>query len=152
MVLYVEQKDENKWKIGMFFCSTALTSTGWVRMTLKPRHCPPSKQCGCHLISANFPKLIPREKKSLELRIEPGAAGWEASMLSTVLCGPPPLTQFAWTTFKNQLVLLNFRASKFLLGWVDSIWMSLSLSQSVKRLLDKVGDFASITQTSLNNP
>ena len=26
---------------GRFFCSTALTSTGWVRMTIKPRHCPP---------------------------------------------------------------------------------------------------------------
>ena len=46
------------------FCSTFLTSTGWVRMTIKPRHCPLSKQCGCHLISANFHKLISREKIS----------------------------------------------------------------------------------------
>jgi len=23
------------------FCSIALTSTGWVQMTIKPRHCPP---------------------------------------------------------------------------------------------------------------
>ena len=30
----------------------------------EPQHCPPSKQCSCHLISANIPKLIPREKIS----------------------------------------------------------------------------------------
>ena len=32
-----------------YFCSTAHSSAGWVRMTFKPRHSPPpSKQCGCH--------------------------------------------------------------------------------------------------------
>ena len=34
------------------FCSTALTSTGWVQMTITPGHCPPSKQCSCHWIPA----------------------------------------------------------------------------------------------------
>ena len=46
------------------FCSTALTSAGWVRMSIKPQHCPPSKQCNGHWISANFPKLLHREKIS----------------------------------------------------------------------------------------
>jgi len=31
-----------------FFCSTALTSAGWVRMTIKLQHCPPTKRCGSH--------------------------------------------------------------------------------------------------------
>ena len=37
---------------------------------IKPRHCPQSKQCGCHWISANS-----------ELRIEPGPLGRKAWML-----------------------------------------------------------------------
>ena len=38
------------------FCCTALTSAGWVQMTINPRHCPPTKQCGGHLIAAIFPR------------------------------------------------------------------------------------------------
>ena len=34
-----------------FLCSTALTSTVWVRMTITPRHCTPSKQCGYRYIT-----------------------------------------------------------------------------------------------------
>jgi len=36
-----------------FFCSTAQTSARWVRMTIQPRHCPPTKQCGGHWTPAS---------------------------------------------------------------------------------------------------
>ena len=54
-----------------FYCSTALTSTGWVRMTIKPRHCPPSsKQCSCHWISAFFRKYLRSRESNLGPRGE----------------------------------------------------------------------------------
>jgi hypothetical protein len=40
----------------VLFCSTALTSTGWVRMTIKPfLQCPRSKQCWT-VIKSQWPK------------------------------------------------------------------------------------------------
>jgi len=46
----------------MHYCSHG---AAWVRITIKPRHCPPTKQCGGHWISAIS-----------EPRIEPGLAGF----------------------------------------------------------------------------
>ena len=78
--------------IALFFCSNALTSTGWVRSTIKLLlHCPLSKQYTLSIILydfKNFSEII-SEKILGTLRIEPGAAGREVSMLSTVLCGVP---------------------------------------------------------------
>ena len=64
-----------------FFCSTALNSTGWVQMTIKPRHCPPSKQCGCHLISASE-KISGAENRT--------RAGWVGSKYAIHCAMPTP--------------------------------------------------------------
>ena len=68
------------------FYSTALTSPGWVRMTIKPQHCPPSKQYGCHLISANF---FPKDKIS---RAENQTQGCGVGSKYAIHCAmrPPP--------------------------------------------------------------
>ena len=52
--------------------------------------CPLSKQCVVDKSQQH--QEIPNSKNILgTLRIKPGAAGQEARMLSTVLCGPPLL-------------------------------------------------------------
>ena len=61
-VLWNVLGSDSIWVLKKFFCSTALTRAGWVRMTIKPRHCPPTKQCGCHWISANISKKNCSEK------------------------------------------------------------------------------------------
>ena len=47
-VVHLPVERGDSYSLKSFFCSTALTSVGWVRMTIKPRHCPPTKQCGRH--------------------------------------------------------------------------------------------------------
>ena len=58
-------------------------------MTIKPQYCPPSKQCSCHLISANFLKLIPREKNLRSWELNPGLQG--EKQVCYPLCYAAPL-------------------------------------------------------------
>ena len=60
------------------FCSTAPTSTGWVRMTIKPRHCPHTLSNAAVIKSKQFfPFTQNNSENNLRknlglLRIEPG--------------------------------------------------------------------------------
>ena len=64
-----------------FLCSTALTSTGWVRMTIKPFF--------VHTLS-NAAVI----KSQHWLRIEPGPAG--SVNATSVLCRPPNIVSFLY--------------------------------------------------------
>ena len=65
-------------------------------MTLKPRHCPPSKQCGCHLISAFFRKNLPSQESN------PGQLGYKGQMLPLCYAAPPAQNQMilSWKCLK----------------------------------------------------
>ena len=80
-----------KTSLSLFFCSTALTSIGWVRMTtlsLSTVHQLSSAAVIESLLIIIFPRKIALKKS--ELRIEPGPPGRKAWALPLCYGGPPP--------------------------------------------------------------
>ena len=82
-----------------FFCSTALTSTGWVRMTIKPWHCPPSKQSGCHLISAFSKNMSGAENRT--------RGSW-VTKRERYRCAMPPPKMNRFVGLKNNCYAFSF--------------------------------------------
>ena len=82
----------HKWRLSMrasVFCSTALTSTGWVRMTIKPQHCPPFLSSAAVIETKRHQIFL---KNLGTLGIKPGQPGREAWMLPLCYGNPPTIT------------------------------------------------------------
>ena len=96
------------------FCSTALTSAGWVQLTIMPRHCPPkTKQCGGHWILAR--RFLFRAENQTR------AGGMRSANATSVLCRPP---------FKCEHFCSTALSST---GWVRSTIKRLALSTNTKQ-------------------
>ena len=135
-------------------------------MTIKPQHCPPSKQCGCHLISANFSKLFLREKNLQSWELNPGPRGekqvcyplcyavpltiklswWRKSTVATEKAKPTNRQftnqkfnrQQSWTKFRHTYLIINYRDGS--MGAISPRWRYWSRMRSQMVLAFQYGN------------
>ena len=119
----------------MFFCCTALTSTGWVRtgwvrMTIKPGHCPPFLSSAA-VIESKWHQIF-LEKNSGTQGIEPGPAGRGARTLPLCYACRPPhslemfvdLRDWIRNSYSEDLARCSFYVWALLIIYV-ALWLWL---------------------------